>query len=310
MADVRVAVDVADAVDFLEARAGRAMAVAGGTDLVIDRRLGRVEPEWLVDLSRLDDLRGIEWAGDVVSVGALTTIRTIELDTVLAARASAIVDAARVLGSVQVRTMATLGGNLAHAAPSAEMAPPLLVHDASVDVVGPHGRRTIALHDLFESPGRTSLSSAELLTTVHASASERAASCYLRQTVRWAMDLAGVGAAALVRVEDGAIADARIALGAVAPLPLLVPEAAMLVVGTPFDEGTAREAGEISAAASRPISDARGPDDYRRHVVGVLVARARSVSRGCARRANPRDRLRRRASGGTAGREGRLHRER
>ena len=259
-------------------RGGRAFPVAGGTDLVIDRRLGRIEPEWLVDLSRLDDLRGVEWSVDAVTIGALTTIRAIELDPSLAARAAAIVDAARVLGSVQVRTMATLGGNLAHATPSAEMAPPLLVHDARVDVVGPAGRRSIALEDLFEAPGRTSLGSAELLASVRVPVTDDAASCYLRQTVRWAMDLAGVGVAVLVRVADGVIADAHVALGAVAPVPLLVPEAARVVVDSPFDERSAHEAGEVAADASRPITDARGPDDYRRHVVGVLVARALRVA--------------------------------
>jgi CO/xanthine dehydrogenase FAD-binding subunit len=276
--DVHVALDVADAVGFLEGRDGRALPVAGGTDLVVDRRLGSIAPEWLVDLSRLDDLRGVEWSVDSVTIGALTTIRAIELDPSLAARAAAIVDAARVLGSVQVRTMATLGGNLAHATPSAEMAPPLLVHDACVDIVGPTGRRSIGLGGLFEAPGRTSLASAELLTGVRVPVTDDAASCYLRQTVRWAMDLAGVGVAALVRIADGVIVDAHVALGAVAPVPLLVPEAARVVVGSAFDESSAREAGEVAADASRPITDARGPDDFRRHVVGVLVARALRVA--------------------------------
>jgi carbon-monoxide dehydrogenase medium subunit len=276
--EVHLARDLSDAIDVLHAKGGTAIPVAGGTDLVLDRRLGRVDAAWLVDLSRLDELRGVEWSGDAVTIGAMTRIRALELDPDLAQRTSAIVDAARVLGSVQVRTMATLGGNLAHATPSAEMVPALLVHGAEVDISGPAGARSTALSDLFVGPGRTTLSSAELITRVRAHGDPAGASCYLRQTVRWAMDLAGVGAAAMVRVEDGAIAEARVAIGAVAPVPLLVPEAAAAVVGAPLSAERAREAGELASEASRPISDARGPAEYRRAVVRVLVARALSFA--------------------------------
>jgi CO/xanthine dehydrogenase FAD-binding subunit len=274
VAEVHVARDLADAVAVLDAQRGAAIPVAGGTDLVLDRRLGRVDAECLVDLSRLDELRGVAWADDVVTIGAMTRIRVLELDRDLAERTSAITDAARVLGSVQVRTMATLGGNLAHATPSAEMVPALLVHGAEVDVTGPSGARSMALRDLFVAPGRTTLSSAELLTHVRARATPTSGSCYLRQTVRWAMDLAGVGVAAMVEVQAGAITAARVALGAVAPVPLVVPEAAAVVVGAPFSAQRADRAGELASEASRPISDARGPAEYRRAVVRVLVARA------------------------------------
>lgn len=274
MAEVHVARDLADAIDVLHAKGAGAMPVAGGTDLVLDRRLGRVDPAWLVDLSGLDELAGVTWSGDEVTIGAMTRIRALELDADLARRTSAIVDAARVLGSVQVRTMATLGGNLAHATPSAEMVPALLVHDGEVDVLGPSGARSTALADLFAGPGRTTLGAAELITRVRAHGAPASGSCYLRQTVRWAMDLAGVGAAAMVRVEGDAIAEARVALGAVAPVPLLVPEAATAVVGSPWSAERARRAGELASEVSRPISDARGPAEYRRAIVRVLVARA------------------------------------
>ena len=274
MAEVHLARDLADAVGVLDAKGGAAIPVAGGTDLVVDRRLGRVDADWLVDLSHLEELRGVEWSDDVVTIGAMTRIRALELDAVLAERANAIVDAARVLGSVQVRTMATLGGNLAHATPSAEMVPALLVHGAAVDVTGPAGTRSTALQDLFVGPGRTTLSSAELLTHVRAHSAPASGSCYLRQTVRWAMDLAGVGVAAMVEVEADVITAARVALGAVAPVPLLVPEAAAVVVGAPLSAERAGRAGELASEASRPISDARGPAEYRRAVVSVLVARA------------------------------------
>jgi carbon-monoxide dehydrogenase medium subunit len=183
-----------------------------------------------------------------------------------------------VLGSVQIRNMATVGGNVCHATPSADMPPALLVHDGRAEIAGAAGTRAVALSALFSGPGTTTLAPGELLTSIHARAPADSGSCYLRQTVRWSMDLAGVGAAAYVRVSAGAVADARVALGAVAPVPLLVSDAGAPVVGRPFDVEAARRAGQIAAAAARPITDARGTAEYRRRVVEVLVARALHIA--------------------------------
>jgi xanthine dehydrogenase FAD-binding subunit len=194
-------------------------------------------------------------------------------------RATAIVEASRVLGSVQIRTMATLGGNLCHATPSAELPPALLVHDGVAEIAGQDGSREIPLSDLFAAPGRTTLQPGELLTSVHATPStDDGGSCYLRQTVRWSMDLAGVGVAASVESEGGVIGSARIALGAVAPVPLLAEEAAASVEGAEPTPDALERAGALAAAACSPISDARGTADYRRQVVGVLTARALRIA--------------------------------
>lgn len=264
-----------DAIGFMAEHAGSALPIAGGTDVMIDTRIGRANPEWLVDLSRLRSLAGTELDGETLRLGALTTIRSVELDPELARRATALVEAARVLGSVQIRTMATVGGNLCHATPSAEMPPALLVHDAVAMVAGPGGERSLPLGDLFAGPGRTTLEPGELLTAVTLRVPAAAAgSCYLRQTVRWSMDLAGVGVAAAVEVDGTTVTRARIALGAVAPVPLLVGEAAEAVVGTEVSAEAAEEAGARAAAACSPITDARGTAEYRRQVVAVLVPRA------------------------------------
>ena len=279
MPDVFVPAALDDAIGFMTEHAGTAMPIAGGTDVLIDTRIGRASPEWLVDLSPLDALTGIEIDGEEVRIGALTKIRAIELDEELARRAAALVEAARVLGSVQIRTMATVGGNLCHATPSAEMPPALLVHDATAEIAGPDGARTISLGGLFAGPGRTTLAAGELLTELRLRApSASAGSCYLRQTVRWSMDLAGVGVAASVEVEGEAVTQARVALGAVAPVPLLVPEAAEAVVGSELTVQAADEAGARAAAACSPITDARGTQQYRRDVVSVLVPRALRIA--------------------------------
>ena len=268
-----------EAVGFLQEHAGFAQPVAGGTDVLIDTRVGRAAPDWLVDLSGLSDLGEVERVGETLRLGALVRIRTIELDEDLARRAPALVEAARVLGSVQIRTMATLGGNLCHATPSAEMPPPLLVYDAVAEVAGPDGARSLPLADLFAGPGRTTLAPGELLAGLELRVpEEHGGSCYLRQTVRWSMDLAGVGVAASVEVDGEAVTAAQVALGAVAPTPLLVPAAADAVVGGEPTAASLAEAGARAAAACAPISDARGTSDYRRQVVAVLVERALRIS--------------------------------
>ncbi len=268
-----------DAIGFMAEHAGSALPIAGGTDVLIDTRVGRSRPEWLVDLSPLRSLAATTLDGELLRLGALATIRSIELDPELARRASALVEAARVLGSVQIRTMATVGGNLCHATPSAEMPPALLVHDAVAELAGPAGARSLPLGKLFAGPGETTLEPGELLTAVSLRVPAAAAgSCYLRQTVRWSMDLAGVGVAAAVEVEGTTVTQARIALGAVAPVPLLVGDAAEAVVGTELSAEAAEEAGARAAAACSPITDARGTAEYRRQVVAVLVPRALHIS--------------------------------
>ena len=279
MPELFVPMDLDGALAFMAEHSGVALPIAGGTDVMIDTRIGRATPEWLVDLSPLATLSGLLFDGDVVRIGALTRIRTLELDGELARRAPAVVEAARVLGSVQIRTMATLGGNLCHATPSAEMPPPLLVHDAVAEVAGRDGLRTLPLADLFAGPGRTTLASSELLTAVTFRTSQSGSgSCYLRQTVRWSMDLAGVGVAASIDADDGAVTAARVALGAVAPIPLSVPEAGEAVIGSPLTPESAAEAGARAAAACSPITDARGTAEYRRQVVAVLVTRALRIA--------------------------------
>ena len=278
MPDLFVPETVEDAIGFLAGHEG-ATPVAGGTDVMIDTRVGRVRTDWLVDLSPLRSLAGVELDGETLRLGALTKIRAVELDPELARRASALVEAARVLGSVQIRTMATVGGNLCHATPSAEMPPALLVHDALAEIAGPGGAREIPLAELFAGPGRTTLAPGELLTALRLRVpAAGAGSCYLRQTVRWSMDLAGVGVAASVEVDGATVTRARVALGAVAPVPLLVDEAAEAVVGTELPAEAAAEAGARAAAACSPISDARGTAEYRRQVTGVLVSRALRIA--------------------------------
>ena len=273
---------VRQAVAFL-AGDPEAVVIAGGTDLVIDRRLGRADPQApLVDVTGIDELRGVRWDGDELYLGATATVREIESNPAVIVRASALAEAARVLGSVQIRNMATLGGNLCTASPAAELAPPLMVHDAVAAIQGPNGERRQSVADFATGPRTTILGTGEILTNVRLRAPALSGSCYLRQTVRWAMDLAGVGVAAWVLTDgtgrEAAVQEARVALGAVAPTAVLVPGLESLLAGAP---PTTERLGAVSAAASaacEPISDTRGTAEHRRHVAGVLAARALSIA--------------------------------
>ena len=273
---------VTEAVAILRDTPG-AIVLAGGTDLVIDRRLGRVDPEApLVDVSAIDELAGVQWDGDVLHVGAATAIGDIERDSGIISRAPALPEAARVLGSVQIRNMATLGGNLCNASPAADMTPPLLVHDAVAVVGGSDGVHERAVGSLLTGPRATSLAPGELVLGVRLGVPARSGSCYVRQTVRWAMDLAGVGAAAWVLASgagpDAPVEAVRVALGAVAPTAVLVTDLDHLLVGHPLSPERLAAVREAASGACAPISDVRGTAEYRRHVAGVLAARALSIA--------------------------------
>ena len=219
-----------------------ALPLAGGTDLVIDLRTGRAAAELLVDLTSIPGLAGITGSRTTIRIGATTTVRSIETDRMVRLRAPALVEAARVLGSVQIRNMATPDGNLCHATPSADLPPALIVHGAEAVIHGPAGEPRIPVAGLFTGPGTTCLSGAE------------------------------------VRVVEGVVRDARMALGAVAPRPLLVGGINAQLAGRLLDHSSAVEAGRMAARASSPITDARGAESYRRRVVEILVARALRIA--------------------------------
>ena len=273
---------VAEAVRILREESG-SVILAGGTDLVIDRRLGRVEAEVpLVDVTAIADLSGVDWNGEVLRIGATTAIRRIECDPGIVPRAPALSEAARVLGSVQIRNMATLGGNLCNASPAADMTPPLLVHDAVAIVGCSDGVHEQALRSLATGPRATSLGVGELLLGVRLRVPAGSGSCYVRQTVRWAMDLAGVGAAARVLVNGrgpaATIDEVQVALGAVAATAVLVPGLNDLLVGHALSAEGLAGVRELASGACAPISDVRGTAEHRRHVAGVLASRALSIA--------------------------------
>ena len=247
------------------------VAVAGGTDLVVAARSGRrALPDAIVSLHRLDELRGL-FIGDDGSLvlGALTTHADLERSEPVRRRWAALADAAALVGSPATRHVATVGGNLANASPAMELGSPLLVHEAHIELNG--GERTLPVRELLRGPGQTAVRKGELITRVVVP--DPGASAYVRLEYRRAMEIAVVGAAArLVLDEDGRIEDARVALTAVAPTCMRVAAAEEALRGsTPAAFG---EAAALAAESAAPISDVRASERYRRAQIPLVVRRA------------------------------------
>ncbi len=264
-----------------------AQPVAGGTDLVVAARQGRKPlPESIVAIDRIAELGRAGLGEGGLVLGALTSHAWLAESPDVRRGWAAIADAAAIVGSPATRGTGTIGGNLMNASPAAETTAPLVVHDAVVTLRAAGGkRREVAVGDLATGPGRTVAEAGELLTEVRVPvAPERSGSAYVRLEYRRAMEIAVVGAAALVTLAgDGTIAAARIALTAVAPTIVRAPEAEAILAGAAADRETFRRAGEAAAAAASPIDDVRASADYRRAMLAVVVARTIAAATARAR---------------------------
>ncbi|GIK42598.1 MAG: dehydrogenase [Chloroflexota bacterium] len=254
----------------------KAKILAGGTDLLLAIRMGKATPRYLIDLSRLAELHGI-WATDTgITIGAMTKVREIEISSLLVKDYRILVEAASTLASVQIRHLATIGGNICNASPSADLVPALLVLDAQAEIAGPYGRRTIPLVDFFQGPRQSVLKPTEVLVKLHVPCpAVRSGAVYIKHSLRRAMDLAFIGVANLVSATNGAPDTIRIALGAVAPTPIRARQAEELVLGRGnLNPETIAEAARMAADEAKPIDDVRSSAWYRRRMVEVDTKRA------------------------------------
>ena len=262
-------------VDALTAAAAGHRPVAGGTDLVVGTRQGKwTLPPDLVAIDRIAELRGIAETADGLRIGATTSHAELAANPAIRERWTAIADAASIVGSPATRHLGTLGGNVANASPAAETSGPLLCFDASVELRSTSGSRRVLLTELFSGPGRTSIASNELIVAIEVPELAGAGSCYVRLEFRRQMEIAVVGATAVVRLEGGVIREARIAITALAPTVRRVAAAESALVGTDGGPEAAAEAGRLAAEAATPISDVRASLDYRKAMAAVVVRRA------------------------------------
>lgn len=262
--------------DAVAAVAGGARPVAGGTDLVVGARQGKEPlPESLVAIHRVEALRGIEPTGQGLRLGALVTHEEIAADPAIRAHFTALADASAIVGSHATRACGTLGGNLMNASPAMETGGPLVCFGATVELRSATAARTVPVAELFTGPGATVASADELLVAVDVpQVADGTGSAYVRLEYRRQMEIAVVGATAVVALEEDTVSTARIAITSLAPTIRRVPEAEAALEGTSADTGDVQRAAAAAAAAASPISDVRASERYRRAMAEVIARRA------------------------------------
>jgi carbon-monoxide dehydrogenase medium subunit len=252
--------------------------LAGGTDLVIAMKEKGLAPKYIVDLKRIPGLSGIRTNNDgSITIGALTTMRDVEISPLLKKKYPFLCQSAAEVGSIQIRNRATVGGNMANATPSADVAPSLIALNAIAKIVSASGERTIALEDFFRGPGQTVMRAEEILSEITIPKTNAGlVGEYIKFSPREMMDLAYVGVAVgyTLREPDNRCDGVRIVLGAVSPTPMRARQAELAVEGQILTEALAETAGKIAAEASKPISDVRSSAGYRRAMVAAMTKRA------------------------------------
>jgi carbon-monoxide dehydrogenase medium subunit len=278
----RAPTTVAEAVALLDGEDGRARPLAGGTDLLVQLRRRQLEVDLVVDVKRIPELNVLVL--DPVSgltVGAAVTCARLCEHPGLREAYPGLVDAVSTIGGAAIQERATLGGNLCNATPSGDSIPALIVLGATCTVAGPGPRRAVPAEAFCTAPGMSVLGRGEVLVSIHLPApTPNSGASYLRFTPRGEMDLAVAGAGAWIRLSEdrSRIVDARVALSAVAPTPLLVQASGEALIDQSPTEATFVQAAMHAQEAARPISDVRGTGAQRRHLVGVLVKRALRVA--------------------------------
>ncbi|MEK7808599.1 MAG: xanthine dehydrogenase family protein subunit M [Chloroflexota bacterium] len=247
-----------------------ARMIAGGTDLLLKMKAGRLAPKAIINIKRIPDLRGLTFNSHL-TLGALTTLEEIKQSPIIRQYYPALSSAAATMASVQIRNLATVGGNMCNAAPSADLAPILIALNATAVINGAKGERRVLLEEFFTAPGKSVLGVGELLISLEVPKQE-GKSIYLKHSPREHMDIAVVGVGIACRGFNP-LTQVRIILGAVAPIPLRAKKAEEEVMGGSLTKERIERAAKIAAEEARPIDDVRGSVWYRRKIVEVMVKR-------------------------------------
>lgn len=250
--------------------------MAGATDLIPPMRDKAFTAEYLIDIKNIPGLDYLEYdEKEGLKIGALTKLRTIETSPLVKEKNPAVAHAAKVIASTQIRAKGTMAGNICNASPSNDSGPNLLAQGAKILVQGPNSDRVIKIEDFFVGVKKTSLEPGEIVTgIVIPPLGEHEAAAYIKHAVRKAMDLAIIGVAVKIKVEDGICTDAKIALGAVATTPIRAPKAEEALIGKALTDDVIIKASEEAMNSCNPISDIRASAEYRKDMVRVFTKRA------------------------------------
>jgi carbon-monoxide dehydrogenase medium subunit len=281
--ELYTATDSRHAVALLAEHGPSVKVLAGGSDLLVELKLMPDGPKAVVDISRAADLKHIAITDQGLSIGALATHSEIMRSPIIKKLFPALVDAAHTIGAVQTRNLGTLGGNLVTAVPSLDSGPTLIALEAQVVILGPAGRRRLALADFFTGPRKTDLKPGELLIEIlipKKNLGKPASFQKFGLRKGQALALVNVAASVWLKGEKSRFAEPRIALGAVAPTVIRAPQAEAYLEGRAATPEAMAEAGRIAAGEGKPISDFRASAEYRRELIAVLTRRA--LENACA----------------------------
>jgi len=266
-----------EALDLLAEYDGKGRVLAGGTDLLVSMKKREVLPEHLISLKGIAELKGIHDEKEGTKIGALVTLGEIEHSKMIQDKFRVLWDAVQVMASLQVRNLGTIGGNLCSAAPSADTAPPLIVLDASVEIISSRGKRKVLVENFFKGPGESVLKPGEILARIMIpNPLNKSSGAYFKLMRRAAMDLAQVGVAVCLSLDSEKMIcrGARIALGAVGSTPIRALKAEQILLNKELNERVGKEAGKIAAQEANPRSSLRASKEYRREMIEVLTKRA------------------------------------
>ncbi len=278
---------VDQAVKLLAAKGDKARVLCGGTDILIQMRAGVRKPEQLVDVKAIAELRRISFdAKSGLKLGAAVPCIEIYENQAVHQHYPGLAEAAHLIGSVQIQSRASVGGNLCNGSPAADTTPALIALGAVAHIVGAKGERDVPVEKFVLSPGRTVLEPGELLIEIRIPApAAHSSDAYLRFIPRNEMDIAVVGVGAAVTLDGDKCTAAHIGLGAVGPTPIVATKAAQSLVGKKLDDAAIEAAGKLAAAAASPIDDMRGTAEYRSEITAVLTRRTLKIAAERARKA-------------------------
>lgn len=256
---------------------GDARILCGGTDLLVQLREGRRTAGLVIDIKHIPELTQIQFDPQTgLRIGAAASCHEICSDPNVSQYYPGLVDGVSLIGGVQIQNRASVGGNLCNASPAADSIPALIVYEANCNIAGPNGIRTLPVEEFCTAPGKNALKAGEFLVSINVpTPKEKFGAGYLRFIPRNEMDIAvvGAGASVILSADGKRFASARIALGAVAPTPLLASPAGDFLSGKAVTHENIKEAAKRAQAIAKPITDLRGTAEHRKHLVAVLVER-------------------------------------